>query len=110
MTGATRHACAQTEHVAEYAFDALNTRERSAFEAHLGGCSECREELAGLRPVIDKFLDWPTDVLRPPAGLWTRLVERIGAESEGIASRNLEARHELEARWSEPEWREVAHG
>ena len=34
-------------------------------EAHLSDCADCRQELEWLRPVIDSFVAWPTDLLRP---------------------------------------------
>ena len=38
-------------------------------------------ELAALRPVLDSFVSWPTDVLRPPTPLWERLAQRIGTDT-----------------------------
>ena len=38
------------ELAAFYALDALSDEERSAFEAHLSGCDQCRAELASQRP------------------------------------------------------------
>ena len=60
--------------------------------------------MAALRPIIDSFVSWPTDVLRPSPSLWGRLAERIGAETgEEPASA---ATH----RWADPEWEEVTAG
>src|SRR5262245_24543930 len=76
-----------------------------AFEAHVHDCGECRAELEALRPVIERLVDWPTDILRPPQPLWTRLSQRIAAESGGAPA------PEPEGRWAdEPVWREVAPG
>jgi quercetin dioxygenase-like cupin family protein len=98
-------SCERTERVAEYVLRALPASERSAFEAHVDECPECREELDALRPVIDSFVDWPTDILRPPTPLWTRLAQRIAIDCDGGAS------VAPEARWVEaPEWKEVAPG
>jgi anti-sigma factor ChrR (cupin superfamily) len=92
--------CERTERVAEYALRALPAAETSAFETHIHDCSECRNELDALQPIVDSFVDWPTDVLRPRKPLWTRLAERIGHEPGAP-----------EARWvDEPEWKEVAPG
>ena len=105
MTDTPRTGCGQTERVAEYALRALPASERSAFEAHVDQCPVCRQELAVVRPVIDALVDWPTDIVRPPAPLWGRLAERIAAETGG------EPPLEPEARWlAEPEWKEVAPG
>jgi hypothetical protein len=105
MTATSKDGCDRAELVAEYALRALPASERSAFEAHVDGCAECRQQLLAVRPVIDAFVDWPTDILRPSAGLWGRLAERIAAESEYEASR------ESEERWAgEPEWKVVAPG
>ena len=91
--------------MAEYVLRALPATERSAFEAHVDECPECRAELDALRPVIDAFVDWPTDILRPPTPLWTRLAQRIAIDVDGgspVAP---------EARWVEqPEWKEVGPG
>jgi hypothetical protein len=91
--------------VAEYALRVLPASERSTFEAHVSECPECRHELLAVRPVIDAFVDWPNDILRPPTPLWGRLAERITADSGGEPSL------EPEARWvGAPEWKEVAPG
>jgi anti-sigma factor ChrR (cupin superfamily) len=73
-------------------------------EAHLSTCRECREELPTLRSVVDSFVSWPTDVLRPSASLWDRLAERIAAET------GEEPVRPADERWMEPVWEEVAPG
>ena len=45
MTSRTT-GCERTERVAEYVLRAVPASERSAFEAHVDECPECREELA----------------------------------------------------------------
>jgi DNA-directed RNA polymerase specialized sigma24 family protein len=57
-----------------------------------------------LRPAIDSFAFWQTDLLRPSTGLWERLAERIAAESG--QEFNLAARTEQ----TEPDWPQVAPG
>jgi anti-sigma factor ChrR (cupin superfamily) len=105
MTGASKVGCERTERVMEYALRALPPAETSAFETHLSECSHCRQELVAVRPIVDAFFDWPTDILRPPTPLWGRLAERIGADSGGEIST------EPESRWlGEPDWEEVAPG
>jgi len=101
----TKPTCDRTERVTEYVLGALRADESSAFATHVHECAACRDELAALRPVVDTFVDWPTDVLRPPAPLWARLSQRIAAESGGTPSVTPEAP------WAdEPPWREVAPG
>lgn len=73
-------------------------------EAHISACPECRHELERLSPIIDSFVHWPTDVLRPSASLWGRLARRIAEETGG------EPLRPATRQWSEPEWQEVAPG
>src|SRR5260221_7940194 len=44
-------------------------------------CPDCRRELESLHPVLDRFVSWPTDVLRPTTSLQARLVLRIAEET-----------------------------
>lgn len=105
MTATSNTGCELTERVAEYAVRALSGSERAAFEAHLGECSACRQELAAVQPTIDAFVHWPADILRTPTPLWGRLAERIATDVGGEPSR------ELEERWGdEPQWKDVAPG
>ena len=96
--------CDQAELVCAYALQAVPSRERPALEAHIGSCPDCRRELESLRPVLDAFVSWPADVLRPAASLQERLARRI-AEDTGRRP-VLRAKRQ----WSEPEWAEVAPG
>jgi anti-sigma factor ChrR (cupin superfamily) len=86
-----------------YALHALSASEIPVFEAHLSTCSECRQELEALRPIIDSFVSWPTDVLRPSVSLWERLSRRICDESGGEPVSPPPLR-------TKPEWEEVAEG
>lgn len=96
--------CAQAELLFAYAVQALPSSDRSAFEAHVASCAQCRTELETLRPVVQSFVDWPTDVLRPPEALQRRLAERIAAETGGEpVLPSLQP-------WAEPAWEEVAPG
>jgi anti-sigma factor ChrR (cupin superfamily) len=105
MSSRPQGGCERTERVAEYALQAMPLSERLSFEAHVGECPDCRQELAAVRPIVDAFVDWPTDILKPPAPLWERLAERVAADS-GVAP-SLQ----LDAGWpDEPEWKEVAPG
>jgi len=54
--------------------------------------------------VVDRFVSWPTDVLRPTASLQTRLAHRIAEET------GKEPLPPPEPQWSEPEWEQVAPG
>ena len=96
--------CAQAEATCAYALQALPAPEAASAEAHIAACEDCQRELASLRPVVDRFVAWPTDVLRPPTSLQARLTHRI-AEQAGNAPEAP-----LALRWSEPDWEEVAPG
>jgi anti-sigma factor ChrR (cupin superfamily) len=99
-----RLECDQKELVAAYVLGALPPGEVPSLEAHLSACSECREELRSLIPVIDSFSAWPTDVLRPSRSLWGHLAQRIAAESGDPPLPQADRHH-----W-EPQWEEVAPG
>jgi len=92
------------ERVCLYVLKALPPGEAAVVGAHIVGCSECRQEIETLGPVVDAFVSWPTDVLRPSAPLWERLAQRIAAETGG------EPVLPAPQRSAEPEWREVAPG
>jgi anti-sigma factor ChrR (cupin superfamily) len=96
--------CAQSAATYAYALQALPSSEVAAIEAHIASCPDCRRELESLRPVVKRFVSWPTDVLRPTTSLQKRLALRI-AEDTGKQPVLPPAR-----RWSEPEWEEVAPG
>lgn len=98
------NACSQSAQVSAYAVHALPRSEATAFEAHLASCSECRNELEALRPVLESFVFWPTDVLTPPSGLQARLAQRVATET-GEEPKPVPARQ-----WDEPPWEEVAPG
>jgi anti-sigma factor ChrR (cupin superfamily) len=103
-SAANTNRCDQAELVCAYALHALPASDVAAVEAHLASCAQCRRELETLRPIIDSFVSWPTDVLRPGAPLQERLARRIAAET-GAKPVLPPARQ-----WSEPEWEEVAPG
>jgi hypothetical protein len=87
-----------------HAVQALPENEVPMLESHVSACASCREELDRLRPVIETFVDWPTDVLRPSASLWGRLAQRIANET---GKSPLLSPPEPSAK---PEWEEVAPG
>lgn len=96
--------CRQAELVAAYAVQALSPGAVPEVEAHIASCPHCRRELETLRPVVDAFASWPTDVLRPAASLQERLARRIAAETGGKPI------SPPQPQWREPEWEEVAPG
>jgi anti-sigma factor ChrR (cupin superfamily) len=108
MNTSDRSRCEQSEVTCAYAAQALAANEVGAAEAHIAACPDCRRELEMLRPVLDSFVSWPIDVLRPTASLQARLALRI-AEETGKGPVLPPARRGEQA-WSEPEWEEVAPG
>ena len=99
-----KNPCEQAEMVAAYAVQALSPGALPSVEAHIASCPHCQRELEALRPVMDAFVCWPTDVLRPAASLQERLAQRIAEETDG---KPVLAQH---TDWREPEWAEVAPG
>ena len=73
--------CEIAELTCAYALQILPIDERTEIEAHIDSCTECQHEMEILRPVVDLFVAWPTDVLRPTTSLLTRLALRIAAEN-----------------------------
>ena len=98
------NACEQAELVCACALGVLPASEVAAAETHIASCPDCRLELESLRPVVDQFVAWPTDMLRPTTSLQQRLALRI-AEETGKQPVRPPARQ-----WSEPEWEQVAPG
>ncbi len=96
--------CGYAELVSAYAVRALGAPEVAGVEAHLASCTQCRRELQALRPAVEAFSSWPTDVLRPADTLQERLARRI-AEETGAAPLSPPPRA-----WAEPQWEEVAAG
>src|SRR5207248_11576199 len=86
----------------------LPAAETPAIEATRPACLHCQREVASLRAIIDRFISWPTDVLRPTTSLQARLARRI-AEETGKEPVLPPARSGKQA-WSEPEWEQVAPG
>lgn len=92
--------CEQAEAVCAYAVRALPEAELPSLQAHLESCWQCRRELEALLPVVDAFISWPTDVLRPRSSLQGELAERISGAGT-LPSRPS---------WPEPRWEAVAPG
>ncbi len=96
--------CEQSEVTCAYAVQVLPASEAAAAEAHIASCSDCQREVANLRPVVDQFISWPTDVLRPTTSLQACLALRIAEET------GKQPVLPLAPQWSEPEWEQVAPG
>lgn len=96
--------CDQMELVSAYVLNALPLSEARTLEAHIATCAQCRQELTTLRPLISSFSAWPTDVLRPSAAIWDRLLERIDSEASK-SSQPATLRN-----WREPDWEQAAPG
>jgi anti-sigma factor ChrR (cupin superfamily) len=98
------NGCERAELASGYALQSLPAGEVAAAEAHIASCPDCQRELESLRPVVDRFASWPTDVLRPTISLQERLALRI-AEETGKQPVLPPA-----GQWSDPEWEQVAPG
>ena len=82
---ASTNSCDQADLVGAYALDALPVSETAAMETHLSSCWQCRLERESLRTVVDSFVAWPTDVLRPAPALRERLARAIAPAAAGTA-------------------------
>ena len=101
---AREHGQDHADLVVSYALGVLPSAEAAAAEAQISACAQCGDELESLRPVIDTFAAWPTDVLRPSASLWDRVADRIAADA-----RTAPLRPAPEPR-PQPDWVQVAPG
>jgi quercetin dioxygenase-like cupin family protein len=64
-----------------YALQALPSDEVLVAESRISSCPDCHREMETLRPVVNSFVGWSTDILRPTESLWKRLAERIASEA-----------------------------
>lgn len=71
------------ELTAAYALDALGADERERFEAHLGNCAECREELAAFGETA-AALAWGVESPAPPPALRERILAAAAAERANV--------------------------
>ncbi|MGH2715169.1 MAG: anti-sigma factor domain-containing protein [Thermoleophilaceae bacterium] len=77
------------EDIGAYLLGALTDLERQAFERHMSGCAECRDELERLRPAA-YALPRSVEQMEPPPGLRSSLmevVEREARERQGAPAR-----------------------
>ena len=96
--------CESAEIACTYALEVLPMSEVAAAEAHVASCPNCQREVQSLRPVVNRFVSWPTDVLGPTTSLQMRLALRI-VEETGQQPVLPPTRQ-----WSEPKWEQVAPG
>lgn len=87
-----------------YVLQALPPEESAAAKAQIAACAECRRELETLRPIVQSFAGWATDVLRPAESLWDRLAARIAGET---GAPPFAAPSKAPAK---PEWEQAAPG
>ena len=101
---ATLNKCERADRTLAYALLLLSASEGIDAGAHIVSCLDCHREMEAMRAVVDHFVFWPTDLLRPTASLQARLALRL-AEETG-------QRPVLPPgpQWSEPEWEQVAPG
>lgn len=102
--GRKSEGCEEVELVSEYVLKMIPSSDLAAREAHILSCTDCLQELELLDPLIDFFVSWPTDVLRPTRSLQERLAVIIGEETGSdpvFPAKRL---------WVEPEWEQVAPG
>jgi quercetin dioxygenase-like cupin family protein len=104
MTTATKISCEHSETTCAYALHALTEDEVAGAVAHNLSCLVCRRELETLRPVIDSFVSWPADILRPRASLQARLARRITDKAGNVLQLPSPRR------WCEPGWERAAPG
>lgn len=102
-SGSRDHERDHVDSVCLYAVQALPASEVPVVEAQIAACADCRNDLEALRPIVNAFVSWPTDVLRPSTSLWPRLTRRIAAETGQSVLPEP-------PRPAEPEWEEVAPG
>ena len=98
------HGSEHSHGVCLYALHSLPATDVPLVAAQIAGCADCQQELTTLQPVVDAFVEWPTDVLRPSAALWDRLAQRVGLKGSGPLGAAAPSP------WAKPEWTKVAPG
>jgi anti-sigma-K factor RskA len=76
----TRDHTNYREEVGAYLLGALTDLERQAFEHHLEGCAECREEVERLRPAAE-VLPRSVEQVEPPPSLKASLMKVVEEEA-----------------------------
>jgi anti-sigma factor ChrR (cupin superfamily) len=105
MSGsANLNDCERADVTLAYALQLLSASEGVEAEAHIASCPDCQRDVQAMRAVVDQFVFWPTDLLRPTASLQARLALRLAEES------GKEPVLPSTSQWSEPEWEQVAPG
>ena len=97
------HGCEQESLIYSVVLGASTPGQAAEVEAHVATCDACARLMESLRPIVSSLADWPADVLRPSDSLWDRLSRRIAPDAAIGATAPA-------ARWSEPDWEEVAPG
>lgn len=97
--------CDVSDTLPEHALGLLPAGRAAAVDAHAELCADCRRELESLRPVVAAFAYWPTDILRPSPSVYSRLAERVAADTG--APPTPAAGFDATA---EPPWKQVAAG
>ena len=77
--------CERAEEMSAYALGVIAPEEVAMLEAHIDSCADCRKELDSFRTIVDRFVSWPTNVLRPsPASsVWERVAGRNTEDTGG---------------------------
>jgi anti-sigma factor ChrR (cupin superfamily) len=105
MSGsANLNDCERADVTLAYALQLLSASEGVEAEAHIASCPDCQRDVQAMRAVVDQFVFWPTDLLRPPVSLQAHLALRLAEES------GKEPVLPSTSQWSEPEWEQVAPG
>jgi quercetin dioxygenase-like cupin family protein len=102
-SGSRNHERDHVDSVCLHAVQALPASEIPVVEEQIATCPDCRKELEALLQIVDAFVSWRTDVLRPSTSLWERLTRRIAVETGQPLLPEP-------ARPDEPEWQEAAPG
>lgn len=79
-----------TDRLSEYLDGDLDEAQRSALEAHLVDCDQCRATIADLRRVVDRAQ--AMDERPPVRDLWPGIAGRIGLSTDNLALRRARRR------------------
>jgi hypothetical protein len=93
----TRDHTSYREEVGAYLLGALTELETQAFERHLAGCPECREEVEQLRSAAES-LPRSVQQMEPPPGLRASLMDVVEREAQERTGAPARARTPLRER------------